>query len=298
MSGNGSAEPAVVPVTRYRYELGEGPVWSVEEQSLYFVDIVGKAVHRWHPASDAGRTWPVRYEVGSLALCQSDHLAVLALEDGFSRLDLDSGNLTMLAQVEVDLPGNRFNDGKCDRMGRFWAGSMERTERRAEGALWVLGPNGAADRKMGGLICSNGLGWSPDGKTMYHTDSWSYKIMSYDFDEANATLSNPRVFAVDPVGRWTPDGLAVDAEGYVWSAKWDGWRVVRYAPNGEVDRVVHMPVQRPTSCAFGGAELDVLYVTSARFGLTAEQLAKGPLAGAVFALRTGALGLPAARFGM
>jgi sugar lactone lactonase YvrE len=145
---------------------------------------------------------------------------------------------------------------------------------------------------MAGLICSNGLGWSPDGRTMYHTDSWTYRIMAYDFDPDTASLLNGRVFATDPVGQWTPDGLTVDEKGFVWSAKWNGWRVTRYAPNGEVDRVIALPVQRPTACAFGGSDLGVLYVTSARFGLTEEELARGPLAGSLLALDPGVRGLP------
>jgi len=277
-------------------ELGEGPVWSIEEQSLYFVDITRKAVHRWSPTSGELTTWQVSSEVGCLALCEKENTAVLAMANGILFLDLVSGEQSLFVAIEADRPGNCFNDGKCDRLGRFWAGTKDRVELRPEGALWLVHPDQRVEPKITRLICSNGLGWSPDGRTMYHTDSWTYRIMAYDFDEQSATLSNPRVFAVDPGGQWVPDGLTVDAEGFVWAAKWDGWRVVRYAPNGHIDQVIEMPVQRPTSCAFGGADLDVLYVTSARVGLSEKQLHQGPLAGSIFALHTGTRGLPQPRF--
>lgn len=281
----------------HRCELGEGPVWSADEQALYWVDITRGEVHRWGPATAEHRWWPTGTEVGSLSLVAGGLSVVVATSDGFCTLDLSTGALREIAPVEADKPGNRFNDGKCDRNGRFWAGSMERSELRGDAALWVLHPDGHAERKLEGVVCSNGLGWSPDGRTMYYTDSKTYRIMAYDFDPDQAAMTNGRVFAEDPRGRWTPDGLTVDAEGFVWSAKWDGWRVVRYAPDGRADRVVGLPVQRPTSVAFGGAHLDQLYVTTARWGLTGTELAASPLSGCLLVLGPGVAGLPEPSFG-
>lgn len=273
-----------------RASVGEGPLWSVAESALYWVDVPAGALHRFELGSGATRDWQLPSEVGSIAL-RAGGGAIAALRTGFALVDLDSGEVEQLEDPEADEPRTRFNDGKCDRRGRFWAGTMDLDERAPLGALYRFSGPGRCERMLDGIGLSNGLGWSPDDRTMYHTDSLTAVIMAYDYDIDSGTLSSPRRFAVDR-HQAVPDGLTVDADGCVWSVKWDGWRVVRYTPDGRVDREVALPVGHPTSCTFGGDGLDVLFVTSAREGLGQAALADQPLAGSVFAIEPGVQGLP------
>ena len=273
--------------------LGEGPVWDPPSQSLYWVDIYAPVLQCWHPASGAYRQWAMPSDIGSFALREQGG-AVLGLRTGFAFLDFESGAVTPLVDPEADLPYTRFNDGKCDRRGRFWAGTMDE-ESNTRGALYCLNPQGGCRQIKPGIGISNGLGWSPDNTVMYYTDSIKRTIWAYDFDLATGTISNERIFAQTPEA-YVPDGLTVDAEGYVWSAKWDGWKVVRYAPDGRVDLEVQLPVQRPTSCNFGGPAMNQLYITSASVDLTEAELAGQPLAGSVFVLATEVRGLPEPHF--
>jgi L-arabinonolactonase len=274
--------------------LGEGPVWVPEEQVLYWVDIQGPALQRWHAGSGGYRRWALPSEIGCFALRQSGGVLV-ALRTGFALLDLETEKLTPLLNPEADRPYTRFNDGKCDRRGRFWAGTMDEEAPNTRAALYRLDPAGDCQPMQAGVGISNGLGWSPDNRIMYYTDSIKHQIYAYDFDLESGTIRNRRVFAETPEG-YVPDGLTVDVDGYIWSAKWDGWKVVRYAPDGSVDLEIPLPVQRPTSCVFGGPELKQLYITSARVDLTTEELAKQPQAGSVFVLETSTQGLPEPRF--
>lgn len=276
--------------------LGEGPVWSTREQSLYWVDIKKPCVRRWTPDTGEQRVWPVTAEIGSMAL-RSRGGMVLALRDGFALLDLESGEVAPLHDPEPGQLGNRFNDGKCDPQGRFWAGTMDCEEKDCLGSLYRLDPDHSCHRMVEGIICSNGLGWSPDGRTMYYTDTWTHRIDAFDFEPATGEVGNRRPFAEIPEGEGGPDGLAVDAEGGVWSARWDGWKVVRHAADGSVDAVVELPVPRPTSCAFGGPDLRDLYITSASTGLDLAALAQAPLSGSVFRVRTDVRGQEDHEFG-
>lgn len=289
--------PQVRCVLPTRYVVGEGPVWSAGEQALYFVDIMAPSVERFDPLTGDHHRWVVPDLIGSCALRAAGGGAVLALRNGFWLLDFASGVSTPLADLEADRADTRLNDGKCDAAGRFWAGSMHLPETEERGALYRLDPDHTVHRMRSGVVTSNGLGWSPDGATMYHTDSMRGIFVS-DYDVASGTLSNERVFVRHPPRGGRPDGLAVDVEGYVWSANWDGWDVVRYAPDGSVDRIVEMPVQCPTSCAFGGPDLDQLYITSASYQLPfADAPPGGELAGGLFVLDAGVRGLPVQSWG-
>lgn len=268
--------------------LGEGPVWSVAEQAVYWVDIERPCLQRWHPASGAYMVWLLPSLVGSFALRQAGG-AVLALRDGLYFFDLDSGQLQNICRPELGR-NSRFNDGKCDRYGRFWAGTTDLQFANPIASLYKLDGHGRCQPMRGGVICSNGLGWSPDNKIMYYTDSTIGTIFAYDFDLDSGQISNERIFAQDP--KQTPDGLTVDAEGFVWSAQWDGWKIIRYDPNGRVAQEILLPVQRPTSCTFGGPDLNILYITSSAGGLSPTQRAEQPLAGALLALETAVSGLP------
>jgi L-arabinonolactonase len=275
--------------------LGESAVWDVTEQALYWVDIKGRLVHRFDPRHERDAQWPVAEDVGSLAVRASGGL-ILALRSGFHFLDPTTGRTTLVAAPEPDRAENRFNDGKTDRQGRFWAGSMHDPETQPTGALYRLDADLACRRLIDGVVVSNALCWSPDSRTMYHADTCARRVWAWDFDPDRGEVANRRTFVQVPDDEGAPDGATVDVEGFVWIAHWNGWRVTRYDPAGRVARVVRLPVQRPTCPAFGGANLDVLYVTSASIGLSADERAQQPWAGSLLALDPGVRGLPEARF--
>ena len=272
--------------------LGECPLWCDREQVLWWVDSRGPSLKRWDPASDQVRVLELPAAVGSVAFRESGGM-LAALQSGIHFLDTVSGALQVAAQPEAHLPENRFNDGRCDRAGRFWAGTMSDARREPTGSLYRLSADLECTRLRGDIVVPNSITWSPDNRTMYFADTHRTTIWAFDFDLANGELSNERVFSAD-CGR--PDGSCIDANGGLWNADYGGWRVVRYSPAGKIDRVIDMPVANPTCCCFGGARLDTLYITSATQRLTAEDLAKQPLAGSVFAVRPGVSGLAEARF--
>lgn len=277
--------------------LGEGPTWDIGEGVLYWVDIKRPAVFRLDPTLGQTGHCPVPRPIGCVAPTSFVQRLVFADADGFGFLDLATGFITRIADPESNLSGNRFNDGKVDRRGRLWAGTVDDKCVKPTGSLYRLDPDGSVHRMASGFICSNGIGWSPDDHTMYFTDSMVRKIWAYEFDPDRGELGERRVFASFAEADGVPDGLTIDAEGFIWSAIWDGWRIVRFAPDGRVDREVRMPVQRPTNCMFGGADLRTLYITSASVELGCEALMKGPLAGALFALECEVPGIPEVPFG-
>jgi sugar lactone lactonase YvrE len=223
---------------------------------------------------------------------------LVTLRKDFAFFDLNNGKLQVITRVEEDRPDERFNDGKCDRQCRFWAGTMNGTDWNApSGSLYRLDADLRVTREQTGCRCANGLDWSPNGRVLYFTESFAYGIFAYDFDAATGQISNRRQFAsVDQNSGAFPDGLTVDAEGGVWSVHNAVGRVVRYTPAGKIDRVVELPVPRPCGCAFGGERLDVLYVTTARANLTADQITRAPLSGSVLAVVPGIHGLPPSYF--
>jgi sugar lactone lactonase YvrE len=278
--------------------IGEGPLWSVERRRLYWADIVGKKVHIFNPADGSNETYDLPELVTSISTRRTGSL-LLTLRNTFAFFDPATKKLDVLAEPEPDKPGNRFNDGKCDRQGRMWGGTMGDVEwDQPVGNLYRFGADLKPVRVEEGVCCSNGLGWSPDSKTMYFTESFRHRIFAYDFDAATGDVSNRRVFVtLDPHGSAFPDGLTVDAEGYVWSAQPMFGRLARYAPDGKLERVIELPVSRGTSVMFGGPNLDVLYVTTMRETLSEAQLAEEPLAGSLLALRPGVKGVAETPFG-
>ena len=275
--------------------LGEGPWWSVEEQMFYWIDIKASQLLRWNPQTKEQKNWSLPAEPGAFVKIDKD-CGVLALQNGIARIDLATGQLTPLVDPEADKPGNRFNDGKCDRRGRFWIGSMENAETgAATGTLYRVDPDLSVTSFKSPVGISNGLGWSPDNTVMYYADSPTKLIYAYDYDVETGAASHERVFV--EVDKGVPDGLTVDSEGFVWNAQWGAWRVVRYAPDGTTDYILDMPVAQPTSCCFGGKELSDLYITSASIGLSEAEKKKQPEAGNVFVARTPVAGLPESRFG-
>ncbi len=283
---------AIVPGTD---RLGESPVWCERSGRLYWVDARGPTLQWIESGGTSPRRVPLPSLVGAIALREGAGL-VAAMADGFHRLDPETGMLEPIVDPEADQPDNRFNDGRVDRQGRFWAGTMNDVRRDPTGALYRLDPDGACHRLFGDVIVPNSLAWSPDARVMYFADTYRHRISAFAFDAERGVPSSPRVLVDLTAAPGRPDGSAVDADGCLWNAEYAGGRVVRYTPAGRVDRVIPMPVSNPTSCAFGGPGLDTLFVTSARQRLTPEQLAREPLAGSLFAIRTAAVGLPEPRF--
>jgi sugar lactone lactonase YvrE len=279
---------------------GEGPVWDAEEQALYWIDITDPKLYKRREGDGLVTSWPIPCTIGALALRKAGG-AIVALRTGFAFFDFESGKAETIVDPEKDIPNTRFNDGKCDKRGRFWCGTCHEVtdpnDRRPIGSLYRLDPDLSCHRMLGEIRTSNGIDWSPDGRTMYYTDTPTLRIDAFEFDVDSNTLGSRRMFAEIPSGAGRPDGLTVDAEGYIWSAHFDGWRVTRYEPNGSVDRVIQLPVKNVTSCAFGGADLKTLYITTATEDLSPEELIQQPLAGGLFALRTTVSGLPMNKFG-
>jgi sugar lactone lactonase YvrE len=284
--------PAALDVlTNVRDILGEGPVYDPASGVLYRIDITGRAVRALDLTTGMSREWPLPLEPGSLAL-RARGGAVAALEDGLWALDLETGALEQLADVTGGDERVALNDGRCDAGGAYWVGSYARDERDPIGGVFRIGTDRTVTQVAAGVTVGNGLDWSPDGATLYFTDSVG-TITAFDMEDGLPV--RPRIFARDD--DCSPDGLVVDAEGGVWSTKWDGWRIVRYTPDGRVDRVVELPVQRPTAAVFGGGGLDTLFVTSATYGLTDSDLTGQPLAGLVLALDPRVRGRPPTTFG-
>lgn len=267
--------------------LGEGPVWVAREQALYWVDIAERRVFRWSEA-DGPRTIAIAQHVCSL-LPRTNGGFVGGGYDGLVSIGADFA-IEIVGKPEPDLPRNRFNDGKIDRAGRLWAGTMDRTEQEASGSLYRVDANLGWHRIDSGYHVTNGPAFSVDGRTMYHTDSARQTVYAFDLAD-NGAASNRRVHLQFGEGDGYPDGMTVDAEGCLWIAFWDGWCVRRFSPEGERLTELAVPAQRPTSVAFGGAELDQLFITSARRDLSPQELAGQPFAGGTFMTQPGVRGV-------
>jgi len=275
--------------------LGEGALWDAADRVLWWLDIKGRLIHRFDPATGAGGSWPTPHDVGSLAVRARGGL-VVAMGHGFYGFDPDSGGFAVLATPESDLPENRFNDGKPDRQGRFWAGSLHDPETQPSGSLYRLDADLSWHRLVQGITASNALAFAPDGRTLYYGDSARRTVWAWDLDPDDGSIRNRRVFIELAAGEGAPDGAAVDAEGGYWLTQPGGWTVARYDPGGRRDRAIRLPVQNPTCVAFGGADLRTLYCTTCRWGLSEAEQRAQPLAGHLFALDVGVAGLPDAAF--
>ena len=279
-----------------RAGLGEGPAWDVRAGLLYWVDIHAGHLHVYDPREGSDRRLELGVPLGCVAPRRAGGL-VAALKGGFAALDPADGTLSPLADPEAHLPGNRFNDGKCDPAGRFLAGSMDDAEQAASGLLYSLSPDGGLKTLLTGLRISNGLAWSPDGGTFYHIDTPTRTVMAYDYDLASGAIDRPRPAVNVPAGLGWPDGMTSDAEGRLWVALWGGARVARFDPtDGRLLAVVPIPALQVSACVFGGDGLNELYVTTARTGMSADQLAAWPLSGGLFRLRTDVRGMPTYEF--
>ena len=281
-----------------RAELGEAPVWDAEGGgALLSVDCVGRRMFRHDAAGALTAEWALPKSPGSYALRRGGAGMLLAFRNGLALADPAAGRFEEIPTgPAVDFARERFNDGRCDRLGRFWTGTMDRALRDPVGALVRIDTDLSVHRVLGGITLSNGIAWSPDGRVMYHCDSGPAVVRAYDFDLAGGAVANPRVLARFGPGEGRPDGCAVDAEGFLWVAAVEAGMLLRLDPTGRRAREVRLPVSRPTSLAFGGEGLRTVFVTSMRHGMAAEELAREPLAGAVLALDPGVAGGAETRF--
>jgi sugar lactone lactonase YvrE len=295
MEGLGDVRVAVAAASL----LGESPVWHSREQVLYYCDIPGHRLHRFDPRSGELRHWQFDTDVACLAPALNGRL-LLAMRDGLWHFDPASGERALAAPPPYDLKNERFNDGKCDPQGRFWVGTIYEPREPALASLnrfW----HGRLERVVEGVTVLNGLAWSPDGCTMHWSDTKAHTVFAADFDPVSGTISRKRVFAsfatkqpgqslADYGGR--PDGAAMDVEGCYWAAMFEGQRLIRISPDGDIVREVMLPVRCPTMPCFGGPDLKTLYITSSRENRPAAELIEQPYAGCVLALDVDVPGLP------
>ncbi|HEX5823530.1 MAG TPA: SMP-30/gluconolactonase/LRE family protein [Candidatus Limnocylindrales bacterium] len=276
-----------------RARLGEGPVWDARTGRLVWVDIEGRALLSTDPASGATTTLPMPLPIG-IAVPRRSGGFVAALEDGFHAIDAD-GRTEQIAAIDTEAGRLRFNDGACDPAGRFLAGTMAYDTAPGAGALYRLDADLRVTLLLDDITISNGLGWSPDGGTMYYVDTPTRRIDAFDYDVADGAIARRRPF-VDIEGDGRPDGLCVDVDGAVWVALWPGWSVRRYLADGTLDAALPVPVAKVSSCAFGGAALDTLFITSAWTALSEEEREAQPHAGSLFRAPVGVRGVPRATF--
>lgn len=279
-----------------RAEVGESPIWHAQRQVLYWVDILKCQVHIYNPATKRDRAIHVGQFVGTVVPRKAGGVMV-ALQRGFARLDLNTEMLDFIADPEADKPGNRFNDGKCDPAGRFWAGTMPIEGAEPTGSLYCLHANLTVKKMLSPVTCSNGIAWSLDKKTMYYIDTPRMTVDAFDYDLATGNIANRRTAITIPPGIGSPDGCTLDAEGMLWIAHWGGSRVTRWNPaSGQLLDTVPVPATNVTACAFGGPNLDRLYITTARVGLDSAALRQNPREGGLFVAQPGVTGLEACEF--
>jgi sugar lactone lactonase YvrE len=284
-------------VLKIRSILGESPIWDERQGRLYWLDLRKPQIYRFDPES--GRNAKVKADLRGYVggLVQRRDGGLVAVDHrGIFAVDGKTGRLRSIAKPAKDMRKIWFNDAKCDRQGNLWAGVGDRKEARPLGILYRIDAKGKARKVDSRFICPNGPAFSPDGRTAYFADSYANKLYRYDIDKATGRTGERRLFATVPADVGVPDGMTVDADGGLWSCHWDGWRVTRYDRRGRIDRVLKLPVPRPTSLAFGGPDLSTLYITTASFDLSRQQMREAPLSGSLFACRPGVAGLVEPRF--
>jgi sugar lactone lactonase YvrE len=286
-----------------RADHGEGPAWDASRGLLYWVDIQSGRLHTYDPREQTDRWVKVGENLGCVAprpvsMLNQGISLVMGLKSSFMTLDLPSQRMVCLANPEPHLTGNRFNDGKCDPAGRFLAGTMDDDEKEASGSLYSYSPDGSLKTLLTGIGISNGLTWSPDYQTFYHIDTPTRQVSAFDYDLATGNIANPRPAVKIPPKLGWPDGMTSDAEGMLWVAMWGGAKLTRWDPvTGQLLEAIPVPALNVTSCVFGGPDLTDLYITSARKGISVEQLARYPLSGGLFHIRTKMRGMPSFVFG-
>src|SRR5665213_242539 len=277
--------------------LGEGPVWNGREKKICWVDILNGEIHEYDVVQKKRNTISVHQMVGAIAPEKNAHY-VAALQHGLGFINRQTGEVKMIADPEADIRGNRFNDGKCDPAGRFWAGTMPLSEDSPAGNVYSMDGHFSIQKKISGVTVSNGMAWSLDRHTLYYIDSPSHEVVSYTYDEVTGNISDKKRIIEIVKEEGSPDGMTIDGDGMLWIAHWGGWKLSRWDPDAgkKIDELI-MPVSKVTSCTFGGDHGDDLYVTSARVDLTEKELEKQPLAGSLFVIRnSGFSGMPCFEF--
>lgn len=274
-------------------ELGEGAIWNYKTGELIWVNIKGEILNFYHPKTESNREMFTGQMIGTVVPAESGKVMV-ALQNGIYSYDPDSGAKKLIVDPEADKPDNRFNDGKCDPAGRFWAGTMSLVGAKNAGALYRLDKDSTIYKMIDGVGTSNGIVWSADKTKMYYIDTPTRKVMGYDYDNETGDISNPKVAVEIPDGIGYPDGMTIDRKDNLWVALWGGSAVACFNPeNGELLRKIEVPAKNVTSCAFGGDDLETLYITTARESTSDEDLERFPNAGGVFKVRPGVKGVKA-----
>jgi L-arabinonolactonase len=273
-----------------RNQHGEGVLWNALDSRLWWTDIHGQALWTFDPVSNQSASYPAPDRICCFAP-RRDGAVLAAFADGFAIFDPRTGRREDIAPFEPDLPQTRLNDGRTDRQGRFIAGGMDERDMAPVSSVWRVDADLKLTRLFGGVACANSTCFSPDGRTMYFADSPQGAIVAFAYDPDTGAIGAKRTVATIPAGSGVPDGSCVDAEGFIWNAVWDGYRVDRYAPDGRLDRTIAVPVAKPTCVAFGGADLATLFITTSRLDCPAELLAREPHAGSLFAVRPGVKGM-------
>jgi xylono-1,5-lactonase len=277
--------------------LGEGPVWSSSRRALYWVDILGRKLHRYTPETKSQESWSFAEEISSVSERRNDDGLLVTLRRSIAVFDPITRSITPLVRPEVEREGNRFNDAKCDSKGRLWAGTMDFACRSPTGALYRFAGDGRCTRLLDGYAITNGPTWSLDEKTLYFTNTFKNQIYAFDFDATSGSISRQREWKTfDEAIDGSPDGMTTDADGRIWIAHWGAACVTSHTPSGELLARIDLPTRFVTSCAFGADDLQTLFITTAIGDLNPEQQAAEPLAGSLFAVQLDVRGLPAHRF--
>jgi sugar lactone lactonase YvrE len=276
--------------------LGEGPVWDQRREQLFWVDIEGCKLHRHLPATNENDLWEFDQMIGAVAP-KTDGNLLLALETGLATFNTVRGTTTLHNVLENNDPLLRFNDGKCDPNGNFWIGTMHKAFIAGTGNVYRVSPDYSASLQIRNTAISNGMAWSPNRSRFYYIDSPTYQVVSFDFDEATSEISNQKTAINIPESYGSPDGMTIDQEGMLWIAHWGGSCVRRWDPDtGKFLALVAVDAPHVTSCCFGGKDLNMLYITTARSGLNKKELQAAPRSGGLFCIRTEVPGFPVTYF--
>ncbi len=278
--------------------LGEGALWDYNTQTFYWIDILQNQLHIYNPKTATNRTIKMPSPIGTV-VPDNNNNAIVALEDGIYKVSLDSEEITLVSDIEKEVTSNRFNDGKCDPNGNLWVGSMHYDQSRPEAKVYKIEPDGKTTMMIDSVTISNGIVWTKDHKTMYYIDTPTSKIMAYDYNVEDATISNERVAVEVDAKDGFPDGMTIDENDNLWVGMWNGDAVVNYDPKtGKIIKKIEVPAHNVTACAFGGPDLDILYITTASVDMNEEEQAQKPLAGSLFMVKPGVKGVNANLFGV
>lgn len=289
------------PIAELEFEikaqLGEGAFWNYKTQEFYWVDIIDKKLHIYNPSAKSNKSFEMPSAVSTVVPYTKEE-AIVALEDGIYKVNLNSGELSVLSDVEADKPWNRFNDGKCDPNGNLWVGSMHYEQNQKLASVYKVEESGATTKMIDSVTISNGIVWTKDAKTMYYIDTPTGQIVAYDFDKETSTISNKRVAVEVSEEEGLPDGMAIDENDMLWVGMWNGNAVAKFNPKtGKLISKIEVPAHNVTSCAFGGENLDILYITTSSLDMTDEEKEKYPNAGSIFKANPGVKGVKSSFFG-